>query len=86
MSRHADNCTGPDGTEGENGGDGEAMHKKGKRGRKRKMRSKKEGSTDSGKSHVSLHDFEIPVDALCIIYFGLNDYMVVGYFIVTRLD
>ncbi|XP_077313429.1 transcriptional repressor CTCF isoform X1 [Lithobates pipiens] len=47
MSRHSDNCTGPDGTEGENGGDGEAMHKKGKRGRKRKMRSKKEGSTDS---------------------------------------
>ncbi|KAM5138169.1 transcriptional repressor CTCF [Mantella aurantiaca] len=47
MSRHADNCTGPDGTEGENGGDGEVMHKKGKRGRKRKMRSKKEGSTDS---------------------------------------
>lgn len=47
MSRHSDNCTGPDGTEGENGGDGEAIHKKGKRGRKRKMRSKKEGSTDS---------------------------------------
>ncbi|XP_053305320.1 transcriptional repressor CTCF [Spea bombifrons] len=47
MSRHADNCTGPDGTDGENGGDGEIVHKKAKRGRKRKMRSKKEGSTDS---------------------------------------
>ncbi|XP_075693581.1 transcriptional repressor CTCF isoform X2 [Rhinoderma darwinii] len=47
MSRHADNCTGPDGTDGENGGEGEVVHKKGKRGRKRKMRSKKEGSTDS---------------------------------------
>lgn len=50
MSRHADNCTGPDGTDGENGGDGESVHKKVKRGRKRKMRSKKEGSTDSGKN------------------------------------
>ncbi|KAM4018628.1 transcriptional repressor CTCF [Anomaloglossus baeobatrachus] len=47
MSRHADNCTGPDGTDGENGGHSEVLHKKGKRGRKRKMRSKKEGSTDS---------------------------------------
>uniref|UniRef100_A0A8C5Q776 Transcriptional repressor CTCF n=1 Tax=Leptobrachium leishanense TaxID=445787 RepID=A0A8C5Q776_9ANUR len=47
MSRHADNCTGPDGTDGENGGDNEVVHKKGKRGRKRKMRSKKEGSSDS---------------------------------------
>uniref|UniRef100_A0A6I8Q146 Transcriptional repressor CTCF n=1 Tax=Xenopus tropicalis TaxID=8364 RepID=A0A6I8Q146_XENTR len=47
MSRHADNCTGPDGTDGENGGESEVVHKKGKRGRKRKMRSKKEGSSDS---------------------------------------
>ncbi|XP_018115894.1 transcriptional repressor CTCF isoform X3 [Xenopus laevis] len=47
MSRHADHCTGPDGTDGENGGEGEVIHKKGKRGRKRKMRSKKEGSSDS---------------------------------------
>uniref|UniRef100_A0A6I8NGQ7 CCCTC-binding factor n=1 Tax=Ornithorhynchus anatinus TaxID=9258 RepID=A0A6I8NGQ7_ORNAN len=43
MARHADNCTGPDGVEGENGGE----TKKGKRGRKRKMRSKKEDSSDS---------------------------------------
>lgn len=46
MARHADNCTGPDGVEGENGGE----PKKGKRGRKRKMRSKKEDSSDSGKN------------------------------------
>ncbi|ELV12229.1 Leucine-rich repeat-containing protein 16C [Tupaia chinensis] len=43
MARHADNCAGPDGVEGENGGDS----KKNKRGRKRKMRSKKEDSSDS---------------------------------------
>ncbi|KAL7978887.1 hypothetical protein Chor_013376 [Crotalus horridus] len=43
MARHADNCLGPDGVEGENGGE----PKKGKRGRKRKMRSKKEDSSDS---------------------------------------
>uniref|UniRef100_A0A8B9PCV7 Transcriptional repressor CTCF n=2 Tax=Apteryx TaxID=8821 RepID=A0A8B9PCV7_APTOW len=43
MARHADNCSGPDGGEGENGGE----TKKGKRGRKRKMRSKKEDSSDS---------------------------------------
>lgn len=48
MARHADNCTGPDGVEGENGGE----PKKGKRGRKRKMRSKKEDSSDSGKNCV----------------------------------
>ncbi|MEE6499573.1 hypothetical protein FKM82_003502 [Ascaphus truei] len=52
MSRHADNCTGPDGTDGENGGESEVVHKKVKRGRKRKMRSKKEDSTDSGKCGV----------------------------------
>lgn len=45
MARHADNCAGPDGVEGENGGE----TKKSKRGRKRKMRSKKEDSSDSGK-------------------------------------
>lgn len=43
MARHADNCSGLDGGEGENGGE----TKKGKRGRKRKMRSKKEDSSDS---------------------------------------
>ncbi|KAG8521770.1 Transcriptional repressor CTCF [Galemys pyrenaicus] len=43
MARHADNCAGPDGVEGENGGE----TKKSKRGRKRKMRSKKEDSSDS---------------------------------------
>ena len=42
MARHADNCAGPDGVEGENGGE----TKKSKRGRKRKMRSKKEDSSD----------------------------------------
>ncbi|XP_062448901.1 transcriptional repressor CTCF-like [Rhea pennata] len=46
MARHADNCSGPDGGEGENGGE----TKKGKRGRKRKMRSKKEDSSDSEES------------------------------------
>lgn len=49
MARHADNCAGPDGVEGENGGE----TKKSKRGRKRKMRSKKEDSSDSGKGLVS---------------------------------
>ncbi|XP_057269847.1 transcriptional repressor CTCF isoform X3 [Pezoporus wallicus] len=43
MARHADNCSGLDGGEGENGGE----TKKGKRGRKRKMRCKKEDSSDS---------------------------------------
>ncbi|KAF4788253.1 Transcriptional repressor CTCF [Turdus rufiventris] len=43
MARHADNCSGLDGGEGENGGE----TKKGKRGRKRKMRSKKEDSSES---------------------------------------
>ncbi|XP_078527097.1 transcriptional repressor CTCF [Lissotriton helveticus] len=48
MARHSDHCTGPDGTDGENGGEEpEPMPKKGKRGRKRKMRSKKENSSDS---------------------------------------
>ena len=45
MARHADNCAGPDGVEGENGGE----TKKSKRGRKIKIRSKKEDSSDSGK-------------------------------------
>lgn len=49
MARHADNCSGLDGGEGENGGE----TKKGKRGRKRKMRSKKEDSSDSGKKQFS---------------------------------
>lgn len=50
MARHADNCSGLVGGEGENGGE----TKKGKRGRKRKMRSKKEDSSDSGKEQLSM--------------------------------
>lgn len=52
MARHADNCAGPDGVEGENGGE----TKKSKRGRKRKMRSKKEDSSDSENAEPDLDD------------------------------
>ncbi|XP_062448873.1 transcriptional repressor CTCF-like [Rhea pennata] len=52
MARHADNCSGPDGGEGENGGE----TKKGKRGRKRKMRSKKEDSSDSAAAIIQVED------------------------------
>ncbi|KAL4685866.1 hypothetical protein H8959_001463 [Pygathrix nigripes] len=54
MARHADNCAGPDGVEGENGGE----TKKSKRGRKRKMRSKKEDSSDSENAEPDLDDNE----------------------------
>ncbi|XP_005992840.1 transcriptional repressor CTCF isoform X3 [Latimeria chalumnae] len=43
MARHAENCTGPDSVEGENGGE----PKKSKRGRKKKMRSKRDDSSGS---------------------------------------
>ncbi|ERE77162.1 transcriptional repressor CTCF [Cricetulus griseus] len=52
MARHADNCAGPDGVEGENGGE----TKKSKRGRKRKMRSKKEDSSDSATAIIQVED------------------------------
>ena len=54
MARHADNCAGPDGVEGENGGE----TKKSKHGRKRKICSKKEDSSDSENAEPDLDDHE----------------------------
>lgn len=42
MARHADNCTGLEGGDGENG----APTKRGRGGRKRKMRSRKDDDDD----------------------------------------
>lgn len=44
MARHAENCSGLEGGDGENG----APTKRGRGGRKRKMRSRKDDDDDSG--------------------------------------
>lgn len=44
MARHAENCSGMEGGDGENG----APTKRGRGGRKRKMRSRKDDDDDSG--------------------------------------
>uniref|UniRef100_W5MIX9 Transcriptional repressor CTCF n=1 Tax=Lepisosteus oculatus TaxID=7918 RepID=W5MIX9_LEPOC len=48
MARHAENCTGPDSAEGENGG----APKKSKVGRRKKMRSKKDDEDDDSEDHA----------------------------------
>ncbi|MBN3294214.1 CTCF protein, partial [Polypterus senegalus] len=55
MARHSENCSGPEGMDGENGG----AHKKGRGGRKKKMRCKKDDETDSeGHAGPDLDDIE----------------------------
>lgn len=81
MARHADNCTGPDGVEGENGGE----PKKGKRGRKRKMRSKKEDSSDSGKVYVLAHKLDYLSLACTLIPAHRHSRILPGLLVLNRL-